>query len=98
MSLSSVVGKCPVCGEDVLVSPTSFNCSNHEQIGEPFHFSLWRHIRGHAVTLQELQELLEDGITSHEVVLFDDKGSLSKAYLKLSEDRKKIVPEFNLDN
>lgn len=47
---------------------------------------------------RSLQELLEDGITSHEVVLFDDKGSLSKAYLKLSEDRKKIVPEFNLDN
>ena len=98
MSLSSVVGKCPVCGEDVLVSPTAFNCSNHEQIGEPFHFSLWRHIRGHAVTLQELQELLEYGITSNEVLLFDDKGSLVKAYLRLSDDRKKIVPEFDLYN
>ena len=82
----------------VLVENTAFNCSNHEQIGEPFHFSLWRHIRGHAVTLQELQELLEYGITSNEVLLFDDKGSLVKAYLRLSDDRKKIVPEFDLYN
>lgn len=94
MSLSSVVGKCPVCGEDVLVSPVAFNCCNHEKVGEPYHFCLWRHIRGHAVTLDELWELLTYGVTTKEVELLDEKGSLSKAYLRLGSDHKRIVPEY----
>ena len=98
MSLSSVVGKCPVCGEDVLVSPVAFNCSSHEKIGEPYHFMLWRHIRGHEVTLDELRELLEYGVTKNEVTLTDERGSLSKAYLRLSDDRKRIVADYNKFN
>ena len=98
MSLSSVVGKCPVCGEDVLVSPVAFNCSCHEKLGEPYHLTLWRHIRGHEVTLDELRELLNDGVTKKEVMLMDDKGSLSKAYLRLSDDHKRIVPDYNIYN
>ena len=98
MSLSSVVGKCPVCGEDVLVSPVAFNCSCHEKLGEPYHLTLWRHIRGHEVTLDELRELLTDGVTRNEVMLMDDKGSLSKAYLRLSDDHKRIVADYNIYN
>ena len=98
MSLSSVVGKCPVCGEDVLVSPVAFNCSCHEKLGEPYHLTLWRHIRGHEVTLDELHELLTDGVSRNEVMLIDDKGSLSKAYLRLSDDHKRIVADYNLYN
>lgn len=94
-SLTSVVGKCPICGDDVLVSPVAFNCSNHEHIGEPYHFSLWRRIKGHEVTLEELEELLNNGYTSNEVELIDEYGSLSKAVLRLSDDRKRIVPDFN---
>jgi hypothetical protein len=40
MSLTSIVGKCPLCGDDVLVSPVAFNCCNHHQVGEPYHFCL----------------------------------------------------------
>lgn len=98
MSLTSVVGKCPVCGDDILVSPVAFNCVGHHQIGEPYHLSLWRMIRGHAVTLDELQELLTDGVTSHEVELNSENGSLSKAYLRLSLDQKRIIPDFNTSN
>lgn len=96
-SLTSVVDKCPVCGDDVLVSPVAFNCCNHENFGDPYHFSLWRRIKGHEVTLDELHEILTDGCTSHEVVLNDEHGSLAKAYLKLSADRKRIVPDFYAD-
>lgn len=98
MSLSSVVGKCPVCGDDILVSPVAFNCVGHHQMGEPYHLSLWRNIRGHAVTLDELNELLTDGVTSNEVVLNSETGSLSKAYLRLSDDKKRIIPDFNTSN
>lgn len=96
MSLTSVVGKCPLCGDDVLVSPVAFNCCNHHQVGEPYHMSVWRHVKGHNVTLEELKEILTYGITSYPVLLNSENGSLSKAYLRLSEDKTHIVPDFNV--
>ena len=45
--------------------------------------------------IDELKELLEYGVTKNEVTLIDDKGSLSKAYLRLSDDRKRIVADYN---
>jgi rRNA maturation protein Nop10 len=96
MSLTSVVGKCPLCGDDVLVSPVAFNCCNHHQVGEPYHMSVWRHVKGHDVTLEELKEILTYGITSYPVILNSENGSLSKAYLRLSEDKTHIVPDFNV--
>ena len=62
------------------------------------HLTLWRHIRGHEVTLDELHELLTDGVTKKEVMLMDDKGALSKAYLRLSDDHKRIVADYNIYN
>lgn len=97
MSLTSIVGKCPICGDDVLVSPVAFNCCSHDGTSEPYHMSLWRHVKGHAVTLDELDELLTDGITSKEVILNDEHGSLSKAFLRLSDDKKRIVPHYVSD-
>lgn len=97
-SLSSVVDKCPVTGSNVLVSPVAFNCYGTDSNGEYNGFSLWRHIKGHAVTLDELHELLNYGCTQKEVILNDENGSLSRARLCLSPDRKRIVPDFFLEN
>lgn len=94
-SLTSIIGKCPVCGDDLLVSPVAFNCCNHEQVGDPYHVSFWRRIKGHEITLDELKEILADGRTSNEVELMDEYGSLSKAVLRLSDDRKRIIPDFH---
>lgn len=96
MSLTSIVGKCPLCGDDVLVSPVAFNCCNHHQVGEPYHMSIWRHVKGYNVTLEDLKEILTYGITSKPVVLNSENGTLSKAYLRLSEDKTHIVPDFNI--
>lgn len=93
-SLTSVVDKCPICGDNVLVSPVAFNCCNHENIGAPYHFSLWRRIKGHEVTLDELHELLTKGYTLNEVVLNDENGTLSKARLCLNRDKNAIVPDY----
>ncbi len=96
MSLTSIVGKCPLCGDDVLVSPVAFNCCNHHQVGEPYHMSIWRHVKGHDVTLEELKEILTYGITSKPVILNSENGTLSKTYLRLSEDKTHVVPDFNV--
>lgn len=95
MSLTPVVDKCPVTGCDVLVSPVAFNGRNPEyNPDEPYLFSYWRRIKGHEITLDELHELLTDGITANEVVLNDENGSLTSARLRLTEDRKRIVPDY----
>ena len=94
MSLTSVIGRCPLCGGQVMVSPVAFNCCQRDGELEPYHLSLWRHVKGHAVTLDELNELLADGITSHEVILNDENGTLSKAFLRLSDDKKRIIPAY----
>lgn len=90
-ALTSKVDKCPVSDNDVFVSPVAFNSYGN---GEADSFSYWRHIKGHEVKLDELHELLTDGRTQKEVVLNDENGSLSKAVLRLSPDRKRIVPDF----
>lgn len=94
MTLTSVVGKCPSCGSDVLVSPVAYNCSGTDADGNPYHMAIWRHVKGYDITLRDLKELLDKGITSHEVVLNSRYGSLSKAYLKLSDDKTHVEPVF----
>lgn len=92
MSLTSVVGKCPGCGSNVLVSPVAFNCECNQAPGG-CSLKIWRHVKGHAITLDELDELLTDGVTSRPVMLNSRHGSLSLAYLRLSEDKKRVITE-----
>lgn len=94
LSLTSVVGKCPECGSEVLVSPVAFNCSSnaHRKI---CRFKIWRHIKGYELTLKDLDELLKDGITSHEVTINSKNGMLTQAYLRMTDDRKRVVPDNN---
>lgn len=96
MSLTSVVGRCPVCGDDVLVSPVAFNCRGHDEYVGPGHLSLWRHVRGHEVTVNELRQLLSCGMTDEKVLLNAKDGTLSLARLRLSEDCKRIIPDYNV--
>lgn len=56
--VTSRVGKCPSCGGDMLVGPSSFNCSNYRQ-GCTFKIS--REYDGHLLTAGEVRELLENG-------------------------------------
>lgn len=95
MTLTSVVGKCPGCGSDILVSPVAFNCASNQN-PDGCRFKIWRHIKGYALTLQDLKELLTDGVTSHPVVLNSQHGMRSFAYLRLSEDKSRVIADYLL--
>lgn len=58
VTLTSVVGTCPVCGGELLVGPTAFNCSNFKKGCD---FKIWRHYFGRKVSLQTVKELLSNG-------------------------------------
>ena len=91
MTLTSVVGKYPGTDADVMVSPVAFNCSS---IQDGSDFRIWRRFKGYDITLQDLQELLKDGITSHYVALNNPRGLRKIAYLRLSEDKLRVIADY----
>lgn len=71
VELSSMVGKCPVCGGSLLVGPTAFNCSNYKHGCD---FKIWRHYYGHKVNLNDAKELLDYGKLQQPFSGFDKLG------------------------
>lgn len=80
VELSSIIGKCPVCGQDVLVGPTAFNCSNYRHGCD---FKIWRHYYGHKVNLQDAKELLGHGKLKMPFEAFDKLGHVHALTLKV---------------
>ncbi len=89
--MQSIIGKCPHCGGDIRVGNRAFNCSNFTNQTSKCEFSIWRNIGGHQLTLTEAQEICEKGITSAELEMYRDDGSIYRKRLGLSPDKLQIV-------
>ena len=89
--MQSVIGKCPHCGGDIRVGSRAFNCSNFNSPTDKCEFSIWRNIGGHQLTLTEAQEICGNGITSVELEMFRDDGSVYHKRLGLSPDKLQVV-------
>ena len=91
VQMQSVIGKCPHCGGDIRVGNRAFICSNFTNQSSKCEFSIWRNIGGHQLTLTEAQEICEKGITSAELEMYRDDGSIYRKRLGLSPDKLQIV-------
>ena len=91
INMQSVICKCPHCGGDIRVGSRAFNCSNYGNQEAPCTFSIWRNIGGHQLTLSEAKEICEKGITSSELEMYRDDGSIYRKRLGVSPDKLKIV-------
>lgn len=89
--MQSVIGKCPHCGGDIRVGSRAFNCSNYSNQAAPCSFAIWRNIGGHQLTLAEAKELCEKHITSSELEMYRDDGSIYRKRLGVSPDKLQIV-------
>ena len=89
--LDSRIAVCPVCGGDILVSPTAFNCSNYSNPDVKCKFMAWRNIAGHVITKQEMQEICEEGQTRELLELYKNNGAIFYKKLGLSTDKKSII-------
>lgn len=89
--MQSVIGKCPHCGGDIRVGSRAFNCSNFNSPTAKCEFSIWRNIGGHQLSLTEAQEICGNGITSAELEMFRDDGSVYHKRLGLSPDKLQVV-------
>ncbi len=68
-----------------------FNCSNFKDTENPCNFVVWRNIAGHLVSLAELRQICEKGVTSEEVSLFGATGDVYKKRLGLSPEKDKVI-------
>lgn len=80
----SVVCKCPKCGGDIRIGNKAYNCSNYKITG--CKFSIYREIKGHKLSPDEVKMLCEERQTS--VIEFKSKDG-SKTFtgqLTLNDD------------
>ena len=83
VNMQSVIGRCPHCGGEVRVGTRAFNCSNYSNQEAPCSFAIWRNIGGHQLTLEEAKELCEKNITSSELEMYREDGSIYRKRLGL---------------
>lgn len=80
---SAQIGVCPLCGAALKESPRAFGCSAWKT---GCGFTVWKTISGHRVTVNDVLELVTDGITKP--LSFQSKAGKSfQAQLKLVEGK-----------
>ena len=88
---TDLIPRCPHCGGEVRVGTKAFNCSNYSNQEAPCSFAIWRNIGGHQLTLEEAKELCEKNITSSELEMYREDGSIYRKRLGLAPDKLQIV-------
>ncbi|MDE6009105.1 MAG: type IA DNA topoisomerase [Muribaculaceae bacterium] len=91
VNMQSVIGKCPRCGGDIRVGARAFNCSNFSNQENQCNFSIWRNIGGHQISLSEAKEICEKEMTTGELEMYRDDGTVYRKRLGLSPDKLQIV-------
>ena len=85
-----VVGKCPLCGNDVIRSRYNYSCKDYKSC----KFRISSVICGRAISKSNVEKLLEEGTTAMIEGFISKKGTEFKAKLKLDKDNK-IIFDFN---
>ncbi len=82
---TSALGKCPVCGAEVIERPKSFSCS-----GGQCRFVIWKTIAGKRITARSAKTLLDHGETSRLEGFQSKAGKPFSARLKLIDGQVKF--------
>ncbi len=86
-----IVGKCPLCGKDVIRYKTGYSCSGYK---EGCGFSVYGFICKRVISKVNMQMLLESGRSSKIKGFISKAGKPFDAYLKLDENGK-VVFDFS---
>ena len=84
-----VVGRCPLCGNEVIKNRYGFGCKNFEKCSFKISGTICKKI----ISLENAKTLLQNGKTNKIIGFTSKQGKPFDAYLKLDEN-KKIVFEF----
>lgn len=88
--IESTVGKCPVCGGNIYVGVTAFNCSNYTSDGKGCNFMFYRHIHGHQITLKEARDICRYGHTLQPFESYDLEGHILYVDLKVNVEKSRV--------
>ena len=84
-----IVGKCPLCGKDVIRYKNGYSCSGYK---EGCEFSVYGFLCRRVISKSNMQMLLETGRSSKIKGFISKNGKSFDAYLKLEEG--KVVFDF----
>lgn len=82
-----ILGKCPLCGGDVIENAKAYGCSNWPKDKGGCRFTIWKTISGARITRQIASQLLDKGV-SRAIKFKSKQGKPFEARLKLEEDGK----------
>lgn len=88
--IESSIGKCPVCGGNMYVGVTAFNCSNYSADGNGCNFMFYRHIHGHLITLKEAMDICRYGHTTEPFESYDQEGHIIYVNLVVNVDKCRV--------
>lgn len=57
--MSEILGKCPVCGGDIVETPRAFSCANWREQDGGCKFAIWKEIAGKKISKSVAKTLLE---------------------------------------
>ncbi len=84
----AVIGKCPVCGGNIVEGKKGYGCSNWKE--KDCKFVIWNTIAGKKISQIQAKKLLETGKTDYIEGFKSKKGNTFGAYLTLDKDNKVI--------
>ncbi len=85
------IGKCPVCGKNVIELPKSFSCESGKN---GCGFVVWKTISGKGITKTQAKKLMENGKTDLIKGFTSKAGKLFDAYLVLDKSTFRTSFEF----
>ncbi|MBE6612214.1 MAG: DNA topoisomerase III [Ruminococcaceae bacterium] len=83
-----LVGKCPLCGGDVVRTRRGYGCKNYR---DGCKFTIWATISGRRIAITEARALLTDGETEKLDGFVSKKGNPYSAKLKLDGEKVALV-------
>lgn len=84
------VSVCPKCGGTIYAGAKAFSCGNRK--GETAcTFVLWRTYGGYVLTLKDVKDICEKGVTADELTMYHDDGTIYKKRLALTPEKDKVV-------
>ena len=82
----TTIGKCPVCGKDMLENSKSYYCEDYKNCG----FSIWKQICGKRLSKTIIDELLEKGKTKEIKGFKSKQGKTFSASLIIEDNKVKL--------
>ncbi len=80
------IGKCPVCGGNVVESPKAYGCANWRDEDGSCKFTIWKVVAQREISVKNATHLLEEGVTDILFGFISRKGNAFSARLRLQAD------------